>query len=278
MAVVKAQGRTDPFENVETFPRRAGAAVSLGFQPGGSAGPGAEDALPVACISRNRLLRALPPEDFALLQPHLSPVTFEQGRSVGDLDQPIEHCYFVESGVISMLARSARARSAEVGLVGPEGMIGVAVVMGDDRSPHETCVQIAGSGVRLPAERLRRAMAASPGLQRRLLRYGHALLIQMTHAALANGTARITERVSRWILMSHDRVGHNELHLTHDLLSSVLAVRRPGVTDALHELEGRGLIRSTRGQITVLDRLGLIAVADGCYGAPEDEYERLMAS
>ncbi len=108
------------------------------------------------------------------------------------------------------------------------------------------------------------------------MHYAQAFLIQTVQTALANGTAKIEERLSRWILMSHDRVGHNDLPLTHEFLSIMLAVRRPGVTDALHQLEGRGLIRATRGQITVVDRAGLIRVAEGSYGVPEAEYQRLL--
>lgn len=233
---------------------------------------------PVALLSRNRLLGALSPADFALLQPYLTPVRFAPGQSIEPPDQPVEHCCFIECGVVSVVARTIGGRRAEVALVGPEGMVSVCVIMGDDRTPHDTCVQIAGSGQRLPVERLRQAIAASPTLRRRLLQYAHSFLIQTTHTALANGTARICERVARSILMSQDRMGDNELHLTHEVLANALAVRRAGVTDALHELEGLGLIRSTRGQIIVLHRRGLIDFADGCYGAPEAEYERLMAS
>jgi CRP-like cAMP-binding protein len=224
----------------------------------------------------NRLLRALSPEDFALLAPYLTLATLELRQSVERPNIPIEHCYFVESGIVSVVANSTRDRSAEVGLVGREGMTGLAIVMGDDRSPNDTYVQIAATGHRLPADRLREAMAASPALQKRLLRYAQAFLIQTVQTALANGTAKIEERLSRWILMSHDRIGHNDLPLTHEFLSIMLAVRRPGVTDALHQLEGRGMIRATRGQITVIDRAGLIRVADGSYGVPEAEYERLL--
>jgi CRP-like cAMP-binding protein len=232
---------------------------------------------PLARHGRNRLLGGLSAADFGLLQPYLTPVRFAPGQSVEPPDQPIEHCCFLESGVVSVVAKTLGGRRAEVALVGPEGMIGVAVIMGDDRAAHETWVQIAGSGQRLPVARLRQAIDASRTLRRRLLQYAHTFLIQASHTALANGTARIAERVARSILMSQDRMGDTKIHLTHEVLSIALAVRRAGVTDALHELEGLGLIRSTRGRINILDRYGLIDFADGCYGAPEAEYERLMA-
>ena len=226
----------------------------------------------------NRLLRGLSPEDFALLAPHLTFATLELRHPVESPNLPIEHCYFVESGIVSVVAKSTRERSAEVGLVGREGMTGLAVIMGDDRSPNDTYVQIAATAHHLPADRLREAMATSPTLQKRLLHYAQAFLIQTVQTALANGTAKIEERLSRWILMSHDRIGQNDLPLTHEFLAIMLAVRRPGVTDALHQLEGRGLIRSTRGLINVVDRAGLIKVADGSYGVPEAEYQRLLGS
>ena len=224
----------------------------------------------------NRLLKGLQADDLALLIPHLSLTVLDLRYSAEKPNTPIDSCYFVETGIVSVVAKSTNDRSAEVGLVGFEGMTGVAVVMGDDRSPNDTYAQIAGTAHRLPADRLREAMAASPTLQKRLLRYAQAFLVQTTHTALANGTGRIDERLARWILMSHDRIGHNDLHLTHEFLAIMLAVRRAGVTDALHQLEGRGLIRATRGQITVLDRSGLMKIADGFYGVPEAEYARLL--
>jgi CRP-like cAMP-binding protein len=154
-------------------------------------------------------------------------------------------------------------------------MTGLPVVMNDDRSPNETYVQVAGSAYRVAAEDLRNALTASASLQWLLLRYAQWFLTQTIHTALANSTATIGARLARWILMAHDRVG-DCLPFTHDLLARTLGVRRSGVTDALHILEGRGSIRATRGKIAVLDRDGLIDAAGGSYGVPEAEYERLL--
>jgi CRP-like cAMP-binding protein len=163
----------------------------------------------------------------------------------------------------------------DVGLVGPEGMTGLPVVMNDDRSPNETYVQVAGSAYRVAADDLRNALAASTSLRGLLLRYAQWFLTQTIHTALAASTATIGARLARWILMAHDRLG-DCLPFTHDLLARTLGVRRSGITDALHILEGHGLIRATRGKIDVLDRPGLIDTAGGSYGVPEAEYERLL--
>lgn len=225
--------------------------------------------------THNRLLRSFSPEDMALIAPHLSLVPLDVRQPLEAPNKPIEYCHFVESGIVSVVARSPHHRRVEAGLVGPEGMTGLPVVMSDDRSPNETFVQVAGSSRRLAADDLRGALTASATLQRRLLRYAQAFLVQTTHTALSNGTAKVAERLARWILMSHDRMG-DDLPLTHEFLSVMLAVRRPGVTDAVHELEGHGLIRSVRGRISIIDREGLVEAANGSYGVPESEYERLL--
>lgn len=227
-----------------------------------------------ALEARNRLLRALNPKDLALLR-STSRVSLSAGELLETSGARIEHCYFVEQGAISVRANSPGCRPVDVGLVGAEGMTGLPVVMNDDRSPNETYVQIAGSAYRVAADDLRNALAASTSLRGLLLRYAQWFLTQTIHTALANSTATIGERLARWILMAHDRVG-DCLPFTHELLARTLGVRRSGVTDALHILEGRGLIRATRGKITVLDRDGLIDSAGGSYGVPEAEYERLL--
>jgi CRP-like cAMP-binding protein len=227
-----------------------------------------------ALEARNRLLRALDPKDLALLR-STSRVSLNAGELLETSGARIEHCYFVEQGAISVRANSPGCRPVDVGLVGAEGMTGLPVVMNDDRSPNETYVQIAGSAYRVAADDLRNALAASTSLRGLLLRYAQWFLTQTIHTALANSTATIGERLARWVVMAHDRVG-DCLPFTHELLARTLGVRRSGVTDALHILEGRGLIRATRGKITVLDRDGLIDSAGGSYGVPEAEYERLL--
>lgn len=223
----------------------------------------------------NRLLQALASEDLALLEPGLSRVVLVAREPLERPGARIEHCYFVEQGLIAVRARSPGSRRVDVGPVGPEGMTGLPVVLNDDRSPHETYVQVAGAAWRIGAGALRSALAASPSLQGLLLRYAQWFLTQTIHTALANGATSVGVRLARWLLMAQDRVG-DCLPFTHELLALTLGVRRSGVTDALHVLEGRGLIRATRGQIAVLHRDGLIEAAGGSYGVPEAEYERLL--
>ena len=227
--------------------------------------------------SRNRLLTMLAPEDRALLAPHLMSVSLDIRFRVEQPGEPIPFVYFMERGIVSVVAcTDTEHRCIEAGLVGREGMTGALVVLGGDRSPNRSDVQAAGSALRVDSDHLRRAMETSPNLKGLLIRYAQAFFIQVSHTALANGTARIEERLARWLLMAQDRIGGDELNLTHEFMSTMLGVRRPGVTDTIHQLEGRGLIRSTRGTVRIIDREGLIAVADGLYGVPEAEYERLL--
>ena len=164
----------------------------------------------------------------------------------------------------------------EVGLVGREGMTGTAVVLGDDQSPHETYIQVAGEGQRIPAAELRKAMKASQSLHGLLLRYVQAFMVQTAHTAIANARAKLDERLSRWILMAHDRMAGNTLALTHEFLALMLGVRRAGVTEALQSLARQRLIEPRRGEIVVLNRQGIVRRAGSSYGAPEAEYRRLI--
>jgi CRP-like cAMP-binding protein len=215
--------------------------------------------------------------DMALLQPNLEPVSLERHKSIEAANKKIEGVCFPDSGIISVVASSRKgSREVEIGIIGCEGMTGVPVILGTDRSPHQTFVQVAGSGHRLPAAALREAMEKSDTLQPLLLKYAQAFMIQAAHTAIANGRGTIEERLARWLLMAQDRLDGDDLPLTHEFLAMMLAVRRPGVTEALHALTQRGLMRHERGVITVVDREGLVECANGLYGVPEAEYKRLL--
>jgi CRP-like cAMP-binding protein len=224
---------------------------------------------------QNRLLQALSADDFGLLQPHLTPVSLPVRHMMQAPDRPIEAIVFPESGMGSILAGSD-SQQIEVGIFGREGMSGVPVLLGSDRSSEEAFVQIAGHGLRMPAEALRQAMRESMSLQQLLLRYAQSMMTQTSHTAFANGRGKVEERLARWLLMSHDRVDGDEVPLTHEFLALMLGVRRAGVTETLHVLEGRGAIRTTRGRIVVADRRLLEESAAGLYGVPEAEYRRLI--
>jgi CRP-like cAMP-binding protein len=225
---------------------------------------------------RNRLLSALPPADLELLRPNLEAVTLDLHRDLEKPNGQIGHVYFFEDGIASVVIIGPEGRSIEVGLIGSEGMSGVTVLLGNHRSPTATYMQVAGHGHRIRAADLRRAMKASVSLQQLLLKFAQAFMIQMAHTAACHGTARLDERLARWILMAQDRLGHAKVPVTHEFLALMLGVRRPRVTDALHILEGDGLIRASRGQIIVLDRRAIEKRAKHCYGIPEAEYRRLF--
>jgi CRP-like cAMP-binding protein len=165
----------------------------------------------------------------------------------------------------------------EDGRVGHVGMTGLGVVLGGDRSLNEALMQSTGSAWRIDTPELRKAMAASPTLTATLFRYVHVFFAQASQTALANGRGKLDERLARWLLMWHDRLHDDNLTITHEFLAFLLGVRRQGVTVAQHDLEGRGLIRSTRSLVRILDRHGLQQAANGFYGAPEAEYDRAIA-
>jgi CRP-like cAMP-binding protein len=224
----------------------------------------------------NRILSRLSKIDFALVESQLSTVDLPLRKQLELGRRPIEHVYFPESGIVSVVANGDNKQGIEVGLIGREGMTGLAVVMGTDRSPHQTFVQGAGRGWRIRSDELRAAIGKSVTLHQRFLLYGHAFLLQTGYTAMANGRCKIEDRLARWLLMAHDRVDGDTLSLTHDFLSVMLGVRRPGVTHALNLLERTGLIQASRGTITIVDRDGLVENSNGAYGAPEAEFNRLF--
>ncbi len=225
---------------------------------------------------RNRLLAALQLDDFLLLQPHLKPITLELRFELERPNRRVDDVYFIDAGIVSVVAVQAKKQRAEVGLIGCEGMSGTAVVLDSYSSPHSTYLQVAGEGQHISAAALRKAMDASKTLHKLLLKYVQAFTIQTTHTAIANARARLDERLARWILMAHDRVPGDTLPLTHEFLSLMLAVRRPGVTEALQALARQKLIENGRGYIIVRNRKGIERTAGDLYGVPEAEYRRLI--
>lgn len=223
----------------------------------------------------NRLLAALSAEDFASLQPHLEPISLEMRKVLIEPNKLIEHVYFPEQGMSSMTNNSADGK-IEVGVVGREGMVGVPVILGVDRTPYEFFMQMPGHGLRIAAHDLEQAIDHNRSLHRHLLRYAQAKSVQTSETAFANANSDIEARLARWLLMCHDRVDGADVPLTHEFIAMMLGVRRPGVTVALHVLEGMKVIQARRGMITVLDREKLEELAEDAYGVAEAEYARLM--
>ena len=225
--------------------------------------------------SQNRLLRILDPADREALAPFLQRVDLKRREILFESYKPIEFAYFFESGLSSEIARNLDDNRIEVGCIGREGLSGVPVLLGLDQTPHYAFMQADGVALRIRREDLQALMETLPGLRTILLRYVHVFMIQIAATALADGRYGIAQRLARWLLMSQDRLG-NELPLTHEFLGLMLGVRRPSVTDALHVVEGKQLIRAERGMITVRDRSGLEQLAGKAYGLPEAEYNRLF--
>jgi CRP-like cAMP-binding protein len=253
---------------VEQLSQRKSSSISVGWKNLVST--------PTSGSVCNRLLLSLSAHDFSLLQPQLEPVPLPVRTRLIEPNTPIEHVYFLEQGIASVVAATPQGRRIEVGIIGQEGLAGIPVLLGTDRTPHECFIQMPGSALRIRADDLRRAVAASASLHQHLLRFVQAITIQTAQTALSNGSHTIEERLARWLLMCHDRVDGDDLATTHEFLSLMLGVRRAGVTLALQALEGRGLISTKRGQITVLDRAKLEAVAGDSYGVAEAEYARLI--
>jgi CRP-like cAMP-binding protein len=228
-------------------------------------------------FTRNLLLGACSAADFALLQPDLTRVDLAVRQSPYGSNEAIEHVYFLEGGLGSLVARQEDGAEVEVGIFGYEGMIGTPIVLGVDRSPHRCFMQLApATALSIPAEALTHACDESQSLRKLLLRFVQFSVIQAAETAASNGNDELPQRLARWLLMCHDRVEGDEIAITHEFLGIMLAVRRSGVTVALHALEGASAIKARRGLVTVTGRERLLEIADGSYGGSEAEYRRLI--
>jgi CRP-like cAMP-binding protein len=189
--------------------------------------------------------------------------------------RPIPYVIFPTSGLLSIVGRAGN-REIELGIAGNEGMTGLALLLGVDRTPYETFTQIAGSGFRLPAAVFADVLKQSPTLRAYLLRYLFAFQVQLSETAIAHGIEKISHRLARWLLMCQDRSYSNEIHISHEFISVMLSVRRAGVSEALRGLVNPGYVTTERGIITIVDRLGLISLAGSTYGTSESEYKRVL--
>lgn len=228
-------------------------------------------------VAESRLLSSMTDDDRDLLLPMLQAVELPLRKQLEARNKRIRFVYFLSSGIASVIANDGEHGGVEIGVIGREGVTGMAVILGTDRSPHETYMQLAGAGHRMSAIALRQVMEQSKSLRQALLRYAYAFSIQTAQTALANGRFQIEQRLSRWLLMAHDRVDGDEIALTHEFLALILGVRRPGVSVALSGLEENGLIKGRRGGIFITDRTGLEECASTAYGTAESELRRLTS-
>jgi CRP-like cAMP-binding protein len=224
----------------------------------------------------NRILAALPAEEYARLDPHLMPVTLALRQSIYKPLEPITHVYFPENAMISVVANMHGGESVEVGVVGREGITGLPALLGVDATPNESMVQLADGALKMRAEVAREEFRRGRVFQDLILRYVQASTIQISQSVACNRLHSLVERLARWLLMTHDRAASDELALTQEFLSMMLGVRRAGVTEAAINLQADGYISYRRGHITILDRAGLEEASCECYRIVKAEYERIL--
>ena len=226
--------------------------------------------------TRNRLLALMPEDVFGLVADDLELIEIPRGFAFSEPGVSSEYSYFIDSGIGSIVAISPQGQRSEVGIFGREGMTPASLVLDTDHTPYAIFMQIPGQGYRIRNEILRAAIDRSMPLRKLLTRYAFALSVQTSYTGLSNSVHLIDERLARWILMCHDRTQGDQIALTHEFLSVMLAVRRSSVTTALHVLEGNHLVYSERNLITIRDRRALELFAGDAYGVPEREYQRLI--
>ena len=224
----------------------------------------------------NRLLARLPRQELERLVPHLGHVSFALGEVIYESGGRQSYIYFPTSAIISLLYLMENGSSAEMGVAGCEGLVGVALFMGGNTVPNRAVVQSAGGAFRMKTQVLQEEFARGGMFQRLLLRYTQALMTQMSQTAVCNRLHTVEQQLCRWLLLSRDRLDTDELVMTQELIANMLGVRREGVTHAAGRLQENGLISYVRGRITILDRPGLEASVCECYKVVKDEYERLL--
>jgi CRP-like cAMP-binding protein len=224
----------------------------------------------------NNLLAALPEEDYARLLPQLELVPLPLGKVLYESNSELRHVYFPTTAIVSLLYVMLDGASAEIAVVGNEGIIGVALFMGGETMPNRAVVPSAGHAYRLEGQLLKQEFNRSGELQHLLLRYTQALLTQMAQTAVCNRHHSLDQQLCRWLLLSLDRLSSNELVMTQELIANMLGVRREGVTESAGNLQSAGLIDYHRGHITVLDRAGLEARTCECYAVVKNEFDRLL--
>lgn len=224
----------------------------------------------------NHLIDSLPLQDRASFLADCEVIDLVFGEVIGEPGGQVTHVYFPLDSFISLIESLGEREQLEVAMIGSEGMLGMSLILGLDESPLRALVQGAGSALRMPAAALGRHLEQSPALQALLRRYLYVLMLQLTRVAACVHFHQVEARLARWLLMTQDRAHSDQLHLTHEFLAMMLGVRRAGITLAAMALQGRGLIRYHRGDITVLDRAGLIEASCGCYAADRSTYRRVI--
>ncbi len=225
---------------------------------------------------QNHLLSVLPEEERSRIFPHLELVSLELGKVLYESGCQLDYVYFPATAIVSLLSLMENGSSAEIAIVGYEGIVGIALFMGGETMASRAVVQSAGTAFRLRARLLKQEFNRAGPFQHLLLRYTMAFIAQMAQTAVCNRHHTIDQQLCRWLLLSLDRLPSNKLTMTQELIANMLGVRREGVTEAAGKLQKAGLIDYSRGHITVLDRPGLEARVCECYAAVKDEFTRLL--
>jgi CRP-like cAMP-binding protein len=226
--------------------------------------------------TQNRLLAALPETEWLSWRQQIERVEMPLGQVICESGSTLSHVYFPTTAIVSLLHVMANGASAEIAVVGYEGIVGISLFMGGGSTPSRAVVQSAGRGLRLKAEIMKEGFDRSGPVLHLLLRYTQALITQMAQTAVCNRHHSLDQQLCRWLLLSLDRLRSNELLMTQELIANMLGVRREGVTENALKLQQLGLIRYVRGHITVLDRAGLEARSCECYSVVKKEYDRLL--
>jgi CRP-like cAMP-binding protein len=227
-------------------------------------------------VNSNRLIAAFSQADRERLLPDLSPVSLSLREVLYEVGAPLEYVYFIEQGLASVLTSMADGSGIEVGMIGIEGMVGAAALLGDEVSAQQFLVQVPGNALRMNAARCRATFDQSAGMRAVVHRFVIALLNLGAQTAACNRLHSIEQRLARWLLMASDRIGSDTMPMTHEFLSSMLGVRRSGVTIAAGDLQRSGLIRYRQGQLSIVNREGLEASACECYGIDHDRLAAIV--
>ena len=226
---------------------------------------------------QNHLLAALPPADFERLSHDLELIPMPLGEALYESGGRLQHVYFPTTSIVSLLYVMEDGASAEIAVVGNEGILGISLFMGGETTPSRAVVQSAGYGYRLKAQLLKQEFNRAGAVMHLLLRYTQALITQMAQTAVCNRHHSVEQQLCRWLLLSLDRLSTAELSMTQELIANMLGVRREGVTEAAGKLQKEGLIRYSRGRITVLNRPGLEKEVCECYAVVKKEFDRLLS-
>jgi CRP-like cAMP-binding protein len=227
-------------------------------------------------LGTNRILAALPQDEVTRLRPELERIDLALGDQVYESGGRLEYVWFPISCIVSLIYTMEDGAAAEMGLVGNDGMVGIALFMGGDTMPNCAVVQLGGRAIRMKAKTLQSEFLRGGPLQRLLLRYTQALITQISQTAVCNRLHSVEQRLSRWLLLCHDRAGSNELPMTQEFISNMLGGRRQSVTVAAGRLQDAGLIHYSRGHITIVDRTGLENCVCECYQVVKTESDRLL--